>query len=79
MPSSNNYYPKPEALLCQCNGFPVPSSDSGWHVLLHHTGAGGWRGDHLDIVMDDGSFVRSHHITSHHITADYAAKKDCFF
>ena len=50
----------------------MPSSDSGWHVLLHHTGAGGWRGDHLDIVMDDGSFVRSHHTTASH----YAAKKE---
>ena len=45
-------------VLGECENFEVPASDIGWKVMLHHTGAGGWRGDHLDIIMDDDSFVR---------------------
>ena len=46
------------ATLGECEDFEVPASDLGWEVHLSHTGAGGWRGDHLDIIMDDDSFVR---------------------
>ena len=46
------------ATLGECEDYEVPASDLGWEVHLSHTGAGGWRGDHLDIIMDDDSFVR---------------------